>query len=138
MSWKRGKYFTLGELTKSATAKAKGIDNTPGEAVVSELESLVANILDPLRERWGGPIQVTSGYRCPRLNAAVGGAKSSQHMKGQAADITALPRSRSNNIRLFELIKSSGLPYDQLIDEKNYSWIHVSYGPRNRRQILHL
>lgn len=132
------RYFTFKELTRSVTAEALGIDNTASPEIKASLKMLVDKVLDPLRERWGAPIIVTSGYRCPRLNQVVGGAKSSQHMKGEAADITARSRSRSDNIRLFELIKSSGLPFDQLIDEKNYSWIHVSYGKRQRRQILHL
>ncbi|MBP5498425.1 MAG: DUF882 domain-containing protein [Muribaculaceae bacterium] len=132
------KYFTFEELTRSETAKARGIDNSPTPEIKANLEMLVDKVLDPLRERWGAPIIVTSGYRCPSLNKAVGGAKSSQHMKGEAADIKAKSGCRSDNIRLFKLIKSAGLPFDQLIDEKNYSWIHVSYGPRQRRQILHL
>ena len=130
------KYFTFAELTRSATAQAKGIDNTPPVEVKVALKMLVDNVLDPLRERWGSPIIVTSGYRCPRLNQVVGGAKHSQHMKGEAADITA--GTVAKNIQLFELLRSSGLPFDQLIDEKGYRWLHVSYGARHRRQVLHL
>lgn len=132
------KYFTLAELTKSATAKRKGIDNTPNEKVKQNLNLLVEKILDPLREAWGGPIIVTSGYRCGKLNKAVGGAKGSQHMLGQAADICTLSDTSIANKLLFDKIKELKLPYDQLIDEHNYNWIHVSYGPRNRRQIIHI
>ena len=132
------KYFTIEELTKSATASRRGIDNTPDESVKKNLIRLVNNILDPLREAWGAPIIVTSGYRCGRLNKAVGGAAKSQHMYGQAADIRTVSDKPSDNKKLFDLIRELKLPYDQLIDEYGYNWIHVSYGPRNRRQILHI
>jgi hypothetical protein len=93
--------------------------------------------LDPVRELWGAPLRVNSGYRSPALNAAVGGAPSSQHMAGEAADITT--GSREGNERLFGLIVSSGLKFDQLIDERGWSWLHVSYREgANRRRILHL
>lgn len=130
------KYFTLKELCKSETARRKGIDNTPGPEEESNLHALVDNILDPLRGAWGKPIVVTSGYRCPALNKAVGGAASSQHMKGQAADIEAYSRSKADNKTLFELLRKLGLPFDQLINEFDYDWIHVSFGPQNRRTVL--
>ncbi|MBR4499772.1 MAG: peptidase M15 [Paludibacteraceae bacterium] len=132
------KYFTIPELTKSATASRRKIDNTPSAAVIANLTALVDNILDPLREAWGAPIVVTSGYRCVRLNAAVGGVKTSQHTLGQAADIRTVSDKPADNKRLFDLIVKLGLPYDQLIDEYGYNWVHVSYSSRNRRQILHI
>lgn len=132
------KYFTIQELTKSATASRKGINNTPDESVKRNLNLLVDNILDPLREAFGEPIIVTSGYRCGRLNKAVGGAAKSQHMYGQAADIRTVSDKPSDNKKLFDLIRELKLPYDQLIDEYNYNWVHVSYSSRNRRQILHI
>ena len=76
------KYFSIDELTKSATAKRLNINNTPDINVTHNLEALVDNILDPLREAWGQPIIVTSGYRCTRLNKTVGGVSNSQHIKG--------------------------------------------------------
>ena len=130
------KYFTFDELTKSATAKRKGIDNTPNEDVRANLEALVDNILDPLREAYGKPIIVTSGYRCERLNKAVGGASTSQHAKGEASDIRSVSDKPADNKKLFDLIVSLGLPFDQLINEFSYDWIHVSYSPRHRRQKL--
>lgn len=133
-----GKYFTITELIKSDTANKRKIDNTPSKQVETNLNQLVANILDPLRESWGNPIIVSSGYRCPELNKAVGGAKTSQHTLGQAADIHTKSNTREENKKLFELIKSLKLPYDQLINEYNYKWIHVSYSSRNRRQILNI
>lgn len=132
------KYFTIQELTKSATASRRGINNTPDDSVKKNLTLLVEHILDPLREAWGAPIIVTSGYRCGRLNKAVGGAAKSQHLYGQAADIRTVSDRPEDNKKLFDLIRELKLPYDQLIDEYNYNWVHVSYGPRNRRQILHI
>lgn len=132
------KYFTINELTKSATASRRGIDNTPSSTIKANLTELVDKILDPLREAWDSPIIVTSGYRCQQLNKAVGGAKSSQHVYGQAADIRTVSDKPSDNKKLFDLILKLNLPYDQLIDEYGYNWIHVSYSPRNRKQILHI
>jgi len=77
-------YFTLEELTKSATARRKGIPNLPNGEQKENLVALVENVLDPLRKLWGAPIIVTSGFRCARLNRIVGGVAGSQHMKGQA------------------------------------------------------
>lgn len=130
------KYFTIEELTASPTAKRKGINNEPSLTETRNLFALVNNILDPLREAYGKPIVVTSGYRCYLLNRAVGGATSSQHTKGQAADIRSMSDKREDNKKLFDLILSLKLPFDQLINEYNYDWVHVSFGPKNRRQVL--
>lgn len=133
------KYFTMAELTASQVAKRKGIDNTPTAQAKACLTALVANLLDPLRERWGSPLIVTSGYRCAKLNRAVGGAARSQHTKGQAADLRTMSDTRAANKRLFEFIMWSGLPFDQLIDEYDYNWVHVSFADgANRRQVLHI
>ena len=133
-----GKYFSIAELTKSSTAIKKKINNTPTKEVENNLNQLIDNILDPLREAWGQPIIVGSGYRCEALNRAVGGAAHSQHKLGQAADIHTKSDSAEDNKKLFELIRQLKLPFDQLINEYNYNWIHVSYSPRNRRQILNI
>ena len=130
------KYFTIKELCQSSTAAQKRIDNTPNSTIISNLELLVKHILDPLRERYGKPIHVNSGYRSPALNKAVGGSKTSQHMTGLAADITA--GSAVKNKILFSLVQELDLPFDQLIDEKNFRWIHVSFSSKPRKQILHL
>lgn len=133
------KWFTTDELTHSDTAIAKKIDNTPTEEVKKNLENLVKYVLDPLREMYGKPIYVNSGYRSEALNKAVGGSKTSQHLcmgTSAAADIDT--RTREGNIELFNLI-AKNLSFDQLIDEKDYSWIHVSFDPKRlRNQILHL
>ncbi len=124
------KYFTINELTRSTTARLNGIDNTPSQQVINNLTALVDNVLDPLREAWGKPIHVNSGYRCKALNTAVGGVPASQHMLGEAADITA--GSREANRQLYSLMRQLKLPVDQAINEYDFRWIHVSYGPRHR------
>lgn len=132
-----GQFFTIGEMCRSDAAALKGIKNEPTMAVKINLNKLIDNVLDPLRSAYRKPIYVNSGYRCRTLNDLVGGAKNSQHMVGRAADITG--GSKEENKKLFELVQSLGLEFDQLIDEKDYSWIHVSYNEDfNRGQILHL
>lgn len=131
------KYFTIHELTKSATAKAKRIDNTPTEEARANLVLLVERVLDPLRGAWGKPIVVNSGYRSPKLNQAVGGVPTSHHCKGMAADITT--GTREGNEKLFNLAKKLNLPYCQLIDEKGFQWVHISYNKDDvRKEVLHL
>ena len=129
-------YFTLKELTRSSYAIRHKITNQPSAEIISSLNSLCSSILDILRKAYGKPITVNSGYRSPKVNKAVGGASTSQHTKGEAADITA--GSKEENKKLFELIQTLNLPFDQLINEKNYSWIHVSHkaNGKNRGQIL--
>lgn len=137
------KYFSIRELTKSATATRLGIDNTAKGAVLASLTTLINCVLDPLRERWGAPIVVTSGYRCAALNKVVGGAASSQHTKGEAADIRSLSDSRADNMRLLRLLLGSDIEFDQVIceypdNDGRPDWIHVSYkaSGRNRRSML--
>lgn len=132
------KFFTIRELTKSNEAKRNKINNVPTKQEEENLIALVENILDPLREAYGKPIIVTSGYRCERLNKLVGGSKTSQHRFGQASDIRTVEDTPEENKKLFDLIQELNLPYDQLINEYNFDWIHVSYSPRNRRQILNI
>jgi uncharacterized protein YcbK (DUF882 family) len=130
------KYFTIKEMTKSATAQRKGIKNDPSIQVCQSLTALIEKVLDPLREAYGKPIIVTSGYRCPRLNAIVGSTPSSQHVKGEAADIKTIEDTPEENKKLYDLIVKLKLPFDQLINEHNYDWVHVSFGARHRRQKL--
>lgn len=128
------KYFTIEELCRSDKARQMGINNTPTDDIIDSLSNLVEHVLDPAREKIGKPITVNSGYRCLELNKSVGGAPTSQHTKGEAADITT--GNREENKRLFEIIRDH-LPFDQLINEYDYSWIHVSYRQgNNRKQIL--
>lgn len=131
-------YFTLNELTKSNTAIRKGINNTPNAEQIKNLEALVNYILDPLRKYYGKPIIVTSGFRCKELNNIVGGSKTSDHMTGCAVDIRTVQDTKEENKKLFDLALKLNLPFDQLIDEYNYDWVHISYSPKNRRQVLHI
>ena len=127
-------YFTINELCYSATAQANGINNAPNATQRNALIALVDTVLDPLRRAWGKPILVNSGYRCPALNNAVGGKASSQHLRGEAADITT--GSPQSNKQLYDLAISLRLPFDQLIGERGYTWLHISHkaGGYNRHQ----
>lgn len=132
------KYFTIKELTRSETAQKYNINNTPNKEQEQNLIQLIHNILDPLREAYKKPIIVTSGFRSTELNAKSNGSKTSQHLTGQAADIRSQEDTKKENKKLFDLIQQLKLPFDQLIDEYDFNWVHVSFSPRNRRQILHI
>lgn len=124
------KNFKLAELINSDTANRLRIDNTPSYEVCCNLEALIDNVLQPLRERYGNPIIVNSGYRCTTLNRSVGGASTSQHLRGEAADIVGTSRSKSESKRIFELAISMNLPFDQIIYEHDSSgnyWVHISH-----------
>lgn len=136
-----GKYFNIPELCKSETAVALGIDNKCNMEQMNNLQELIKNVLDPLRGAFGKPIIVTSGFRTERLNKAVGGSKTSQHVKGMAADIVA--QDRKDNRRLFYLVQELSLPFCQLIWEKGNAqypdWVHISYDKNNvKKQIIRL
>lgn len=129
--------FTLEELYASATAKAKRIDNIPPLQAVINLTYLAEHILQPLRDAMKEPVKIGSGYRCPKLNVAVGGADNSQHMMGQAADL-CIDGDIKKGRRWFEWIRKNCV-FDQLLFEHNAKgswWIHVSYNPfgTNRKQ----
>lgn len=133
-------HFTLSELLESGTASRMGYTEqfNPESGIINNLTALCVNVLEPLRVSLGTPIVITSGYRCPRLNSKIGGKDTSQHRLGQAADIHAIGVS---NQEIYERIIALKLPFDQLIREYpdhrgEPRWIHVSHGPRNRRQTL--
>jgi hypothetical protein len=131
--------FTLEELIQSNTADANNFDEqyNPPSGIIKNLRKLAENVLQPARDAFSERIMVNCGYRCPRTNQKVGGVALSQHVEGKAADITA--GSKEKNEILFKMIIKEDLPFDQLIDEQNYAWIHVSYDEtRTRKQILHL
>lgn len=130
------KYFTIRELSSSDVAIKNNINNTPNGEVINNITKLIVNILDPLRAAYGNPIKINSGYRCAELNKKVKGSSTSQHLLGQAADITG--GNAVENKKLFDLVISLDLPFDQCIDEYGYKWVHVSYSNRNRKQILHI
>lgn len=119
-------HFMLSEFTKSSTAEAKGIDNTPSLEVISNLQYLCREILEPLREWMNEPVTISSGYRCPKLNRAVGGVSNSQHLTGEAADIH-LP-SKEFGRKYAEFILDN-CRFDQMLfetDRNGISWLHVS------------
>lgn len=132
-------HFSLEEMIKSQTGARKGIDNTPPPEVIESLKALCENVLEKIRIHFGRPVTVNSGYRGPKLNKAIGGAKSSQHMTGQAADIEIA--GISNKV-LFCWIRDN-LNFDQLILEfhkegvPDSGWVHVSWNSKgNRKQVL--
>lgn len=129
------KYFSLNELISSNIANKEGIDNQPNSEQKLKLIKLIETVLDPLREEFGKPIYVSSGFRCPELNSLVGGVPNSQHLKAESADLIC-----SDNKALYEtairLIKQSKITVGQLINEKNYSWIHISLPYSKINQIL--
>lgn len=127
-----GRYFTLDEFTHSQAAARKGLKNSPGATELANLQALVEHVLDPLREAVGRPVRVSSGFRSVQVNRAIGGSASSQHTLGQAADFT-VPGMTTQEV--VDAVRALGLPFDQLIEEFG-SWVHVSYGPRHRRQVL--
>lgn len=137
------KNFSYDELIASATAKRLGLDNTPNEQEKEKLRKLAEEILQPIRDAWKSPIIVNSAFRSEAVNKAVGGVKNSQHRLGEAADITIGGRDRNRKLFnfIYKLINQGKIKVGQLIDEYNYSWIHVSL-PRNNgkpnNQILHL
>jgi zinc D-Ala-D-Ala carboxypeptidase len=126
-------FFDLDQFAYSETAVRRGINNKPNDQIViGNLIRLYDNILSPLAKKIDKPIFLSSGYRSPQLNKAIGGSPTSQHMQGQAADIVILGMDVE---WLYQSIKNSGLPFDQLIQEFN-RWVHVSYSPTPRKQCL--
>jgi len=124
------KNLSLKEAIKSVTALRLGIDNTPDEQVIKNLELIATEIFQPLRNYFGVPIAVSSGYRCKELNEAIGGARASQHMSGEALDLDAHVYGEITNYDIFKYIYTH-LEYDQLIwefgSEIEPDWVHVSF-----------
>ena len=129
------KYFTLSELLKSDNALKNKLWNGAPKEAEENLRALVDEVLDPLREAYGRPIRVTSGYRCPKLNRLVGGSHNSQHMRGEAADIQPVIGNEADLPELARILIEKG-KFDQLILYPTF--IHVSYRRLgwNRKQVL--
>lgn len=127
------KNFALEELIEAGSARRLGLDDqfNPPDEVVINLTKLCCKVLQPLRDAVGHPIQITSGYRSPKVNKAVGGSKTSEHLTGQAADIQLWINGENKNQLLFDTVLKLGLPFNQMIDEFGTetapAWIHVSY-----------
>ena len=138
---KLSKNLSLGEVIKSTTAKRLGIDNTPDDWTTENLRQVALNVFQPLRDAFGCPIFVSSGYRSADLNRAIGGSKRSQHVEGRALDLDADVFGRCTNAQIFNWLKEN-VEFDQLIwefgDEDNPDWVHVSfvYDGANRRRCL--
>lgn len=134
------KNLTLREAIKSNTATRLGIDNTPEDWEIHNLRAVAENVFQPVRDHFGVPIAVSSGYRSKKLNKAIGGSKYSQHMIGEALDLDADVYGKVTNAEIFNYIKKN-LDWDQMIwefgDDEEPNWVHVSYkeSGRNRKQI---
>ena len=131
--------FTLSELTKSETALRKGLDNEPTQDVIAALQTLAVNVLQPVRDHYAKGVKVNSGYRSPEVNASVGGSKTSDHCKGQAADIEIVGVANADLARYIR----DELQFTQLILEfytpgvPDSGWVHVSYDPTNlKKQVM--
>lgn len=133
------KNLSLNETITSQTATRKKINNTPTPAIIQNLEATAQAIFQPIREHFGVPIRVSSGYRSPALNLAVGGARNSQHLTGQALDLQGT--NGITNAQIYHFAKDN-LNFDQLIWEfgtdKEPAWVHISYRKdgKNRKQVL--
>ena len=135
------KNLSLSEMIKSTTAKRRGIDNSPTEEHIENMKVLAEKIFQPIRDYFGVPFSISSGYRSEALNKAIGGSKTSQHSKGLAIDIDRDYNFDPNNAQVFHYIKDH-LNFDQLIWEfgtdENPDWVHISHkkDSRNRHQVL--
>lgn len=123
--------FELKEFTASDTATRKGIVNNPGVSEVKAIENLVVKLLQPLRKAYGKRMVINSGYRCPELNKAVGGVPTSQHVKGEAADVAC-----EHPAYLVECLKKSGLDFDQCIQYSSFVHLSLKVTGQNRKQYL--
>ena len=129
------KHIALQEAIESQTALRLGIKNTPNEVELEAMKYVAENLFEPIREWYSKPIIVSSFYRCRELNKAVKGSLTSGHVLGNSIDISA--GSKAENKKIFDFIKLSGLDFDQVINEYNYTWIHISLKKNNnRKQIL--
>ena len=130
------KHISYKEGVYSTTATRKGIDNTPNDDQLNNMELIAENVFEPLRQYVGGPIKINSFFRCPKLNTAIGGSSKSQHCKGQAIDIDDT-FGRMTNAEMYHWIKDN-LDFDQMIwefgDDDNPNWVHISYvSPKDNR-----
>lgn len=130
------KYFSISEMIRSDTARRLGIDNTPPDSIKKNLTLFIEKVLDPIREDWGSPIIVSSGYRCPELNKAVGGVKTSGHLYGYCADLQVKGDLRKFSNFVIEWMKEHQMKYDQIIWEKcgNVTWLHFCWIGKDGKQ----
>ena len=124
------KHISIEEATLSPTGLRLGIDNTPNEDVLVNMKLVAERCFEPIRNWYGRPIKVNSFYRCDALNKAVKGSATSQHVQGKAMDIST--GTKAGNKLIYECAKNN-LIFDQLINEYDYSWVHISYNKNNNR-----
>ena len=130
------KNFVLSEITRSNTAKRLGIDNGPNKNHLRSIQRLITNLIQPMRDALG-PIRISSGYRNPNVNRAIGGSTKSQHCKGEALDLQFWDDGKISNKKLYDWVLSSNVEFDQMINEFDFAWIHISLKAKdNRKQVL--
>ena len=130
------KNFVLSEITRSNTARRKGISNEPEKKHLASLQTIITELVQPMRDAIG-PIRISSGYRSPKLNRAIGGSSRSQHCKGEALDLQFWKDGKMNNKVIYDWVLDSGLEFDQMINEFDFAWIHISFSSgKNRKQVL--
>ena len=130
------KNFVLSEITRSNTAKRLGIDNGPNKNHLRSIQRLITNLIQPMRDALG-PIRISSGYRNPNVNRAIGGSTKSQHCKGEALDLQFWKDGKICNKEIYDWVLSSDVEFDQMINEFDFAWIHISLKKEgNRNQVL--
>ena len=128
--------FVLSEVTRSNAAKRLGIDNGPNKDHLRNIQRLVSNLVQPMRDALG-PIRISSGYRNPNVNRAIGGSTKSQHCKGEAMDLQFWNDGKISNKEIYDWVLKSGVEFDQMINEFDFAWIHISLTKEgNRKQVL--
>ena len=129
---KLSEHLDLSEIIRSDSAKRNGISNMPTPDHIENFKILAAKVFEPIREHFGVPIHISSGYRSVELNRLIKGSSSSEHCKGQAIDID-MDGTTITNKQVFDYIKDN-LTFDQLINEFNYAWVHVSYKANGKQR----
>ena len=133
---KLSKNFSRAEIEHSNTAKRLGISNEMSEKHLENMQRLIDNLIQPMRDAIG-PIRISSGYRSPKLNKAIGGSSRSQHSKAEALDLQYWSEGKMNNKVIYDWVLDSGIEFDQMINEFDFSWIHISLKKNsNRGQVL--
>lgn len=130
------KNFVLSEITRSNTAKRLGISNEPTKEHLENLQRIILNIIQPMRDSLG-PIRISSGYRSKELNRAIGGSSKSQHCKGEALDLQFWKDGQMCNKEVYDWVIDNAVEFDQMINEFDFAWIHISLKKdKNRKDVL--
>jgi len=129
------KNFVLSEITRSNTAKRLNISNAPDKEHLRNMQRLITNLIQPIRDSLG-PIRITSGYRSPQLNRAIGGSRKSQHCKGEALDLQFWKDGQMCNQEIYDWVLKQEIEFDQMINEFDYAWIHISLKEKDNRKMV--